>query len=187
MFSFRIDDAIELRLLAERHAEQFFALTDQNRTHLRTWLPWVDRTTSPEDTRAFIKGALQQLADNNGFQAGIWVSGEPAGTIGFHYLDWMNRKTELGYWLGEAFQGKGVMTRACRTLVDYAFDELKLQRVVIHCALENTRSRAIPERLGFRQEGVLRQAEWVSDHFVDLIVYGVLAGEWRSAAEDKTL
>ena len=186
MFSFRIDDEVELRLFEERHAEQFYALTEQNRAHLRAWLPWVDGTTSPEDTRAFIKGALQQFAHNNGFQAGIWVAGAPAGAIGFHYLDWTNRKTELGYWLGDAFQGRGVMTRACRALVDYAFDELDLQRVEIRCAVENMRSRAIPERLDFRQEGVLRQAEWLYDHFVDVVVYSVLAREWRSVAEERT-
>ena len=71
------------------------------------------------------------------------------------------------------------MTNACRTLVTYAFHEWGLNKVEIHCAVGNIRSRAIPTRLGFTQEGSLREAEWVNDHFVDLVIYGMLAREWQ--------
>jgi ribosomal-protein-serine acetyltransferase len=97
---------------------------------------------------------------------------------GFNAIDWQNRRTEIGYWLAPPFQGRGVMTKTCRFLVAYAFAELNLNRVEILCAVENLRSRAVPERLGFREEGVLRQAEWVRDHFNDLVVYAMLAEEW---------
>jgi ribosomal-protein-serine acetyltransferase len=70
------------------------------------------------------------------------------------------------------------MTKACRFLVDYAFAELKLNRVEIRCATGNHKSRAIPERLGFKLEGTVRQAEWLYDHFVDHALYGMLASEW---------
>ena len=71
------------------------------------------------------------------------------------------------------------MTRACRALVTHAFRELGLHRVEIRAAPGNRRSRAIPERLGFRQEGILRDAEWPYDHYVDLVVYAMLADEWE--------
>jgi RimJ/RimL family protein N-acetyltransferase len=80
--------------------------------------------------------------------AGIWYEGRLAGVIGYHALDWENRTTEVGYWLGEEQQGKGLVTAACRALVDHAFGELGLNRVVISCATENKKSCAIPERLG---------------------------------------
>jgi len=89
-----------------------------------------------------------------------------------------NRSTSIGYWLGERFQGSGVMTKSCKALIEYAFRELKLNRVEIRCAEKNLRSRAIPERLGFVNEGMIREAEWLYDHFVDHVVYGVLAREW---------
>ena len=180
MFRWSLGDDLELRLLEDRHAEELFALTDANRAHLREWLPWIDFTVTPADTLNFIKSGLQQFADNNGFQAGIWFNGALAGVIGYHYISWTNRKTELGYWLGAAFQGQGLMTRSCRALVNHAFDELGLNRVEIRCAPDNTRSRAIPERLGFTQEGVVRHAERRHDRFGDLVIYGVLANEWRS-------
>jgi ribosomal-protein-serine acetyltransferase len=180
MFRYRIDEETELRLLEERHAQELFALIDQNRTYLREWLPWVDGTTSLEDTRKFIRFSLEQFARNEGFNAGIWYHSKLAGVIGHHKINWANRKTSIGYWLGVSFQGKGLMTKSCRAVVNYDLNELKLNRIEIRCAVENRKSRAIPERLGFRQEGIIRQAEWLYDHFVDLVVYGMLADEWKS-------
>jgi len=175
----RIDEDTELRIYEERHAQEVAALVDQNRAYLRQWLPWVDDSRTVEHSRAFIRNSLQQFAQNEGFQMGIWYKGTLAGGIGYHQLDWVARKVEIGYWLGEAFQGKGLMTKACRTLVTYAFGELGLNKVEIRCATENTRSCAIPKRLGFAQEGILRDAAWLYDHYVNLIVFGMLAREWQ--------
>ena len=179
MFSLRVDNDLELRLLEERHAEELSALSDENRDHLREWMPWVDESRTVEDRRNFIKRTLEQFANNDGFNAGIWFQGRLAGVIGYHRIDWRTRSTSIGYWLGASFQGRGIMTRVCRALVDHVFNGLGLNRVEIRCATENRKSRAIPERLGFTQEGVIRQAEWLYDHFVDLVVYGILVSEWH--------
>jgi ribosomal-protein-serine acetyltransferase len=67
------------------------------------------------------------------------------------------------------------MTRAVRAVVEHAFKDLGLHRVEIRCAVGNARSRAIPERLGFRQEGVLRDAEHVLGRRLDVVLYSRLA------------
>jgi ribosomal-protein-serine acetyltransferase len=180
--SIKIDGETELRILCEQDALPLFKLIEQNRTYLRAWLPWVDATRTAEDERAFIRGLQVQYAGNRGFACGIWHKGQVAGTISYHPIDWANRKVEIGYWLGAAFQGKGLMTKTCRVLVTYAFDELKLNKVEIRCAIGNTRSCAIPQRLGFTQEGIIRQSEWLYDHFVDLILYGMVASEWEATS-----
>lgn len=180
LFVCRIGPDITLRILEERHAEALFRLTEENREHLREWLPWVDSNPSVEQTRGFIRQGLQQFAAGNGFHAGIWYKGRLAGVVGFHPIDWLNRKAELGYWLGAAFQGRGIMTRAVEAMLKYSFETLKLHRVEIRCAAENRRSRAVPERLGFTQEGVLRGAERLHEGFVDHVVYGLLEEEWRA-------
>ncbi|SFA53513.1 ribosomal-protein-serine acetyltransferase [Parageobacillus thermantarcticus] len=179
MFIHRLDDESWLKLLTAEDAEALFALIDSCRPHLRKWLPWVDWTQTAEDSKAFIAGGLQKFAAGSGFEAGIWHKGQLAGVIGIHYIDHANKKTSIGYWLGEQFQGIGLMTKACKAFVDYAFHELKLHRVEIRCAVENKKSRAIPERLGFTNEGTIREAEWLYDHFVDHVVYGMLAREWK--------
>jgi ribosomal-protein-serine acetyltransferase len=158
MFSYKLSENAEVRLLEERHAQELTDLTERNREHLRAWLPWVDTNRTVEDRKNFIRGALKQFAHNKGFVAGIWHEGRLAGVIGYQPIDWENRTTALGYWLGEEFQGQGL----------------------IACATENKRSCAIPERLGFRREGVQRQAEWLYDHYVDHVVYATLASEWQT-------
>ncbi len=178
MFSHKLTEDTELRLLEERHAEELADLIDRNREHLRRWLPWVDTSRTVEDLKNFIRGALEQFAHNMGFTAGIWHEGRLAGVISYNSIDWENRSVEVGYWLGEEYQGKGLVTAACRALVEHAFGELGLNRVVISCATENEKSCAIPERLGFRREGIERQAEWLYDRFVDHVTYSALASEW---------
>ncbi|HLX57089.1 MAG TPA: GNAT family protein [Ktedonobacteraceae bacterium] len=173
-----IDEDTELRLYEERHAPELARVIDDNRAHLRQWLPWLDNSTTVEHSLEFIRGSLRQFANNEGFQTGIWYQGKLAGGIGYHTIEWSSHKVEIGYWLAASMQGKGLMTRATKTLVTYAFQELHLNKVEIRCATGNMRSRAIPERLGFTQEGVIRDAGWLYDHFIDLVVYGMLAREW---------
>jgi ribosomal-protein-serine acetyltransferase len=191
MFSHRVDEDIELRLSEERFAEEATAVVRDNLDHLKEWLPWVKDDYSVEDTLEFVRRNLQQFAANEGFSAQIVYRGRFAGNIGFNKIDWANRKTEVGYWIAAPFQGRGVVTRACRAFVGHAFDVLRLNRVEIYCGVGNAKSRRIPERLGFRQEGTLRQAEWLHDHFIDLVLYSMLAEDWEQRetvnAERRTM
>jgi len=182
MFSRRIEEELELRPVDERYAEELTALVRRDIAHLKPWMPWATERYSIEDAREFIRRQIRQYAEDQGFATLVLFRGRVAGSIGYNLIDWSNRKTDIGYWLGAEFLGRGVMTKACRALVEHAFRELRLNRVEIYCAVENHRSRRIPERLGFTQEGTLRQAEWVHDHFKDLVCYSMLAREWRLRA-----
>jgi ribosomal-protein-serine acetyltransferase len=174
MFTYKIDDSLEMKLIDVKDAEALFNLVNSNRTYLREWLPWIDTTLSVDDTLSFIKLAQNQYANNNGFQATIWYANEIVGVVGYHNIDWNHKTTSIGYWLGEWYQSKGIMTRACKAFVDYAFEEMKLNRVEIRCAVGNTKSQMIPRRLGFREEGRIRCGEWLYDHFVDHVIYGMV-------------
>jgi ribosomal-protein-serine acetyltransferase len=174
-----VDGEIHLRLLQPSDAEPLFALVDAKRSHLLCWLPWLDANVAASDTLAFIHAVQKQHAENSAFVCGIWYRGELAGVVGHNRIDWENRVCWPGYRLGEGFQNRGIMTRSCRALIGHAFGELGLNRADIRCALGNARSRAIPERLSFQQEGVIREAQWLYDWFSDHMVYGILASEWR--------
>lgn len=123
---------------------------------------------------------LQGYVEQKSLTTVILMNGKVAGIAGYNEIDWNNRIAYIGYWLGKSFQSRGVMTRVCKVLTDYALCDLNLNKVDIHAAEENLKSRKIPERLGFTQEGKIRQNEWLYDHFVDHIVYGMLANEWKN-------
>ncbi|MEO5914627.1 MAG: GNAT family N-acetyltransferase [Luteolibacter sp.] len=181
MFSHAVTPQIKLSLLEERHAEALFHVTDQNRAYLRVWLPWLDSTRTAEDTRAFIRGTRDDFATRGWAVCGIWFEGEICGVIGYNQIDWTNKVAYIGYWLAENFQGKGIITACCRSLIDHSFRDLDLNKVVITCGTGNSRSQAVPDRLGFVREGVLRDAEWLYDHFIDHTVNAVLKREWGKA------
>lgn len=168
----------ELRLLEQHHAAEFYRLIDANRDHLRRWLPWPDQSYSEADAQAYIQSTLRRFAMGNGFVAGIWCGGMLAGTINMSYIDEENGQTEFGYWIGESYQGKGLVTRACHAFCDYAFDILGLNRIQIGALAANQRSRAVAERLGFTLEGTFRQAGSLRGEYVDRVVYSLLKPEW---------
>ena len=175
----KVNQDLELRSLKLEDAEALFELTEQNRSYLREWLSWLDENKTVEDTKEFIRAASERLEKGTGGEFGIWYQGQIAGCIGLPQLKKDHRKAAIGYWLAEEFQGYGIMTEVVKALINYLFNELKLNRVEINCALGNEKSCAIPQRLGFTNEGIIRQAEWLYDHFVDWNKYSVLAGEWN--------
>jgi ribosomal-protein-serine acetyltransferase len=185
-FCKEVAPGVEIRQFQMAEAAAIFSLVEKNRAYLRKWLPWVDQTLSIVDVQAFLERATRQFVERRGPSAGVWFNGELCGTIGCHPIDWANRNCSIGYWLDADHQGKGLMTRCCAVLLDYLFDELFLHRVTIRCGTGNTLSCAIPARLGFQREGVMREAEWVNDRWIDLIVWGMLDHDWRNAAVSRS-
>jgi ribosomal-protein-serine acetyltransferase len=173
-----VDDEIDLRLHEPRHADDLFRLVDANREHLRRWLPWVDASTSVEDNRRYIQQMLHALAEGKEYGFAIFYRGELVGGIGLHPIPEI-AEAEIGYWLAEAAQGQGIITRASRALLRFSFDELEMHRVIIKCAKGNARSRAVPERLGFTLEATFRERE-LAPAFgrQDQLVFGLLRSEW---------
>jgi ribosomal-protein-serine acetyltransferase len=168
-----------LRQLEDADAEELFTLIDTNRAHLANWMPFVSQTNTVADSLAFIRAARRQAEENRGVQLAIIRDGRIIGVAGFHGIDWMRRSTSIGYWLAAAQQGGGTMTAAVTTMLDHAFGTWDLSRVEIRAGVANRRSRAIPERLGFREEGVLRAAERIGTRVIDHAVYVMTARDWR--------
>ena len=175
---FVIDSVTSLRVLREDDAEELFALTDANRAHLRRWLPWVDLVTSEDDSRSFLESVTAQREEGRGPTFGIVYDGMLAGVVGFLPIDRVNRCGEIGYWLAQDAQGRGLMTQACWFVVRYGFLTLDLNRIQIAAGTENHGSRAIPERLGFRFEGILRGRENLYGTFIDHAMYSLLRIEF---------
>ncbi|GGA43162.1 ribosomal-protein-serine acetyltransferase [Kroppenstedtia guangzhouensis] len=180
MFAQRVRDEVSLRWLEPHHGEALFRLIDASREHLRPWFPWVNSTREPKDTEEFIRGALRGVAEGREAHFGIWVDGQIAGVTGAHTIHRLNRHAEIGYWLGQDFEGKGMMTASVGVLLDYLVEEREIHRIEARCAAGNDRSRRVMERLGMRREGVLREGECLADGTCDdTLIYGILASEWK--------
>jgi ribosomal-protein-serine acetyltransferase len=177
LFRRPLDGDTELRLMQLYDIDELTRLIEANQDHLGYWFPWASETK--EERLDYLKTTLKRFADGNGFLAGIWYRSELAGTIDMMSISKRIRKTDIGYWLGERFQGKGLVTSACWTLIDYAFGTLDLNRIEIGARADNARSRAVAERLGFTQEGTFRQARRHGDQYLDGVLYSLLKEEWK--------
>ena len=175
-------DGVELHPMSLRHADQLYALIDRNRPRLRQWLPWVKTSFCFDDLVAFISEREHDNANHVSLTTVLFANGHMCGSIGLHAIDNRDRHTSIGYWIDSDFEGRGIMTRACSAIVDTGFRDYGLHRIVIQCATENVRSGAIAQRLGFAEEGILREAEWLYDHWVDLRVFSMLEQHWHRAA-----
>jgi len=187
MFSCAVNPDTELRLIDRQHTEEVYKTIDANREQIRKWHPWVDLIRSTSAMDRAIGNWLQQHANNRGFYAGIWHRGRFCGGINHLNVDWVNRWTAFGYWLDAGHQGKGIMTHSCRAMIEHSFKVWKLNRITIEFATENTPSRAVAERLGFKLEGVTQQVEWIQDHYVDHAIYGLLRADYlnQSSAHEQ--
>jgi len=170
-----------MRSLQKSDASKVFAAVDGNRAYLRDWLPWVDGTNSPAVTENVIAEWGKEYENNTDVVLGIFEHGEYIGNIGLHDLKRPNCSGMVGYWLAENHQGRGIITDCTRELVNFGFHTLGLNRIYIHCAAENIKSRAIPERLGFIQEGIHQDGEYLYGSFHDLIVYGIVKRNWDNS------
>ncbi|MGB0371842.1 MAG: GNAT family N-acetyltransferase [Opitutales bacterium] len=161
-------------------ASAIFLETERSRRYLREFLPWVDHVKGVEDTRRFISAESKLMFEGRKIHVTIWDEGEFAGICSLFDINKANRSATIGYWLGKRFQGKGLMTRTVKALINHAYEDLHLNRIEIRTHPENKASQAIPLRLGFKLEGTLEQAEWLYDKYVDSNVYGMTADRWKS-------
>jgi ribosomal-protein-serine acetyltransferase len=174
-----LEPDITMRPLRAADSEPVHALISASRGHLDRWLRWSGAVRSLEDVRRLIARFEEQEARGSGFHLGIWTGATLAGGLVCWYIERENRNAEIGYWLGQDFTRRGLATRASARAVEHLFRTEGLHRIEMQCAVENVRSRAVPERLGFQVEGIRRQSHWITDRFVDHVIYGLLDSEWK--------
>lgn len=181
----QVDQDLQLESLHRNLAEPLFALIDQHRDDLTRWLAWPPHTQSVDDVRAFIRDQLQRMALRQSMSLVVRHRGEVAGVCGFNLICRPLGRAEIGYWLAPSHRGQGVISRACRFLLDHAFNELELSLVQISAATGNQASRAVCERLGMGLHAVQTQAEQLAHGWVDHAVYRMTAQQWLSQSVQR--
>ena len=178
-----VDGPLTLRPLEPGDAAALFRLIDGDRDRLGQWLPWVDETRSEGDSARFVADAAEERQRRRSLVLGMFLDATLAGTIGLHYIEWFDRCAEVGYWIARDREGQGHVVRAARAVLGFAFGTAGLNRIVIRCAIGNERSQRVAERLGFRREGVLREAHYVRGRYLDQHLYALLRREFESPAD----
>ena len=173
-----VDDDIHLERVKLSHGMLIFDTINHNRDFLRQWLPFVDLTHSVEDTERYLETIISSPEKTRNEIYTIWFKGEFSGLAGFKDMDWINHKAEIGYWLAEKAQGKGIMTRTVKKMIDFGFRNMNFNRIQIKVAAGNFKSSAIPKRLHLLYEGTERNGEFHTDKYFDLEVFSILKHEW---------
>lgn len=174
----KVDDHIRLELTDQKHAKPLYDVVNRNRVHLSEFLPWVGFMQTVEDFLVYIRNCDLLFQQQREVSFMIFYDDKMAGRIGLHHMNMMNKGAAIGYWLAKDLEGKGIITKSCVTIINYGFNNLQLHRIEIKAATGNFKSQAIPERLNFTKEGILREAELVNNEFLDLYVYSMLRSEW---------
>lgn len=168
----------ELRPLTSADAEELFALTIKNKDHLRTFLNWLKDDYKMEDTIKFLTESLQKEKGGKMLVRAIDRNNKIIGVVDLHGIN-QDKNAEVGYWIDQNEQGKGIVTLATREIIDTGFNQMGLHRIALRCAVGNTKSCAIPKRLGFTKEGILRQTVLLPQGFSDMELWSMLKDEWK--------
>ncbi|MCP4673704.1 MAG: GNAT family N-acetyltransferase [Desulfobacula sp.] len=160
-----------IRLISPMDAEELFLLVDENRNYLRKWLPWLDHNKTVDDTREFISTSLCDYAEQRSMIHVIVDEGRICGVCGFNSINRTIKAGFIGYWISQQSQGKGLISKACIALETIGFDRLELNKIEIHIAQENASSRAVAEGLNYQNTGIILDAEWLYNHYVDHAIY----------------
>ncbi len=175
----RIDDHLTIHLARPELAVAIFEAIDSQRDYLRKWLPWVDLTQKVEDTEKFIGESMQHNTNGTRLTTFILAGKRLAGSVGVVNFNKENNSCEIGYWLHQTLQGQGIMTKSCHRFIDHLFNTKNLNRIEMKVATSNTKSQAVPLRLGFTKEGKLRQGLYIYKTYLDLDIFSILRQDWN--------
>lgn len=174
MFTQTIDHELRLELVKPEFAPIYYTIVEQERDYLAEFLIWPHVATDIEFFTGFIKQAMLNYEKGDALTCAIFYHGTLVGNVSFNSINHSLKKVEIGYWLRQAYQGKGIVTRAVKHLIHHAFATLNMEKVEIRAATNNTASRKVCERLGFALEGLITHAECVNGNILDHAIYGLL-------------
>ncbi|MFY1670435.1 GNAT family N-acetyltransferase [Plantactinospora sp. WMMB334] len=179
------DDGALLRPLEPWQAEEFLTHIERGREFIGQHIALPDAVTDLESSRAFLRSYAEKAAADTGRIHGIWLGGTLVGGVLFRTMDVQQGVAEAGCWLEPSAVGSGLVTRAARVIIDWAFEERGIHRVEWVVSAENQPSIAVARRLGMTRDGVLRQRYSYRGKRHDMEIWSILAPEWRSGATGR--
>ena len=163
-------------------AELFAGFVRRNREHLSRYLPEVAELGAPEAAKSLLAETAERVRRGELYEWHLFADGVLCGAVRLKNVELQNRRAAVGYYLAADYLGRGIATIAVKAVLRYAFGPLGLNRVELRCAIGNTASVPVAERLGFIREGELREEELLEGEFVNHYIYGLLRSEFQGGA-----
>ncbi|MRS15781.1 50S ribosomal protein L7/L12-serine acetyltransferase [Enterobacteriaceae bacterium RIT691] len=172
-----VSDTLSLHAAAERFVPALHQLVLKNRQWLQASLNWPQFVGSEEDTRQNMLS--NRMLHQRGYAKMFLILEQEnvVGVLSFNSIEPLNKTGYIGYWLDEASQGKGILSRALQAFMRYYVDEGEIRRFVIKCRVANARSNQVALHNDFQREGCLREAEYLNGHYHDQYIYSRLFPE----------
>ena len=169
-----VSDALELRAVEERYTAELHNLVVKNRAYLQTAFDWAQHVGSEDDTRRNVQS--NQMLHQRGYAKMFLIFHDDAlaGVLSFNAIEPANKTGYIGYWLDEAHQGKGILSRSLQAFMRHYVELGIVRRFVIKCRVDNHSSNAVALRNGFMLEGCLREAEYLNGRYDDVNTYARL-------------
>jgi ribosomal-protein-serine acetyltransferase len=182
MFAIDLGDGAELRPLEPWQAPEFLAHMDRARETVDPWIPWAGYSTDLASATATLQRYADKLVKDAGRLYGIWLDGTLVGGVMFVHFDAAESSCEVGCWLEPAAQGRGLVTRSVRRIIDWAVDVRGIHRVEWRCRTDNAASAKVARRVGMHLDGVLRSDFPYRGVRYDTQVWSLIASDPRPAS-----
>jgi ribosomal-protein-serine acetyltransferase len=172
---------VQLTPIEPADGPELWDVVDASRPQLGNWLPWVPYNNSLEASQRYTEACAADWDNLRAMRFGIRAipTGDLLGIVSLDNCAHAHRSCDLGYWLATSVTRRGLMTEAARVCLRFAFDQVGLHRVRCAAATTNHRSLGVIARLGFRFEGIAREAEFVDSRWVDHAVFSLLESDAR--------
>lgn len=175
----KVNEDLHIEIINLKHSNELYNLIIENKSFLSEWLPWVEHTETIDDTINFINNSISGYKAITSIQYIIYYKNNISGILGINDIKIRNRSVSIGYWLGEKFQGKGIVYLTLNKLIPVLFEKQCVERIEIRVNKNNIKSRNIPEKIGFKLEGVLRNAEIRFGRLEDVFLYGLIQSDYN--------
>jgi ribosomal-protein-serine acetyltransferase len=179
MFSYPLKMDCYLALIEKRHYKKFFNFIEKNREYYRGILHFIDNLKNEKDSEAFILNSLGMMIEGKMVFWGIWSKEDIVGEVSIRDIDEEFKSAEIGYFVDKDFEGKGIVSQACKILINYVFKEFDIERLELGCDVKNIKSQHIADKLGFKIEGIARKGFVADGKLVDCSIYSLLKSEYK--------
>jgi len=176
--SLKVNDNIRLVNPKVERSIEMLNLINSNRNFLNKYITFAENKNDLKNVSSFLREIASFNIGGQKFNLLIEYDGQLIGLIGFHRIDRANARAEIGYWMAEQYQGRGIMSMSLPIFLHYGFEALAINKVELLTLTDHHKNMKMVEGLGFVKEGMLKEHFFMFDSFQDVLVYRMLKSDF---------